>query len=146
MGTKKQTPAFVLLFVIIFMLFRGIGFLSTRFNWTATQIVVCVVTISSVTLTWNWLKKASLHQSFRAVGFGTPEWRAVGIAVTISVLTLAFFPIYSGLTGIKLPLQSNWLWILIGLVTGTGIDDETLFRGYAFNFFRQTHGFWKAAT
>jgi membrane protease YdiL (CAAX protease family) len=109
-------------------------------------MIVCVVTVSSVTLAWSWLKKSSLPESFRAVGFGIPNWRAVGIALAISVLMLAFFPIYSSLTGIILPLQSNWLWILLGIVTGTGIAEETLFRGYVFNFFRQIHGFWKAAT
>jgi membrane protease YdiL (CAAX protease family) len=59
---------------------------------------------------------------------------------------LTFFPIYSRVTGVKLALQDNWVWILFGIITGIGIAEETLFRGYVFGFFREQFTFGKAAT
>jgi membrane protease YdiL (CAAX protease family) len=68
------------------------------------------------------------------------------MVVAISVLMLAFFPLYASLANVDLPLRNNWHWILIGIIAGVGIAEETLFRGYAFNFLRKDHTFWKAAT
>jgi membrane protease YdiL (CAAX protease family) len=80
------------------------------------------------------------------VGFGVPNWRVMGIAVVISALMLSLFPLYASLANVNLPLQNNWLWILIGIITGVGIAEETLFRGYVFNFLRRERTFWNAAT
>jgi membrane protease YdiL (CAAX protease family) len=146
MGTEKQNIVFLLLFILLFILFRTLGFLSSGFDWTVVQILICIVTVLGVTLAWRVLEQRTIAESIREIGFGMPHWRVVGLASVISLLMLAFFPIYSRLTGINLPLQNNWPWILVGILTGTGIAEEILFRGYAFNFFRQTHSFWRAAT
>jgi membrane protease YdiL (CAAX protease family) len=37
-------------------------------------------------------------------------------------------------------------WTLLGIIVGVGIAEETLFRGYVFNFLRRGRIFWKAAT
>jgi membrane protease YdiL (CAAX protease family) len=47
---------------------------------------------------------------------------------------------------VALPLQTHWPWILIGIVVGVGIAEETLFRGYVFGFLREKRTFLKAAT
>jgi len=146
MNPDKRTLPFLVAFIILFALFRGLGFLTANFDWTWAQILICVVVVSGVTIAWSRIRKVPLAQSFRDVGFGVPNWRVIGVAVVLSALMLAFFPLYSSLTNVRLPLQSNWPWILIGIITGVGIAEETLFRGYVFNFLRKKRTFWKAAT
>jgi membrane protease YdiL (CAAX protease family) len=146
MKPNNQNFTFLFAFITLFALFYGIGILTASFDWTWSRILICLVTISGVTIAWSLLRKMSLAKSFREVGFGVPTWRVMGIAIVISALMLSFFPLYSSLTNVNLPLQNNWLWILIGIITGVGIAEEALFRGYVFNFLRTERTFWKAAT
>lgn len=146
MNPKNQTLYFLLAFIILFALFSGLGFLTANFDWTWTRILICIVVVSGVTIAWSLIKKVSPAQSFRKVGFGVPNWRVIGVAVVLSAMMLAFFPLYSRLANVRLPLQTNWPWILIGIISGVGIAEETLFRGYVFGFLREKRTFWQAAT
>ena len=146
MKSKNQTLPFLLAFILLFALFSGLGFLTANFDWTWTRILICIVVVGGVTIAWSLIKKVPPAHSFRQVGFGVPNWRVIGVAVVLSVMMLAFFPLYASLANVPLPLQSNWPWILIGIITGVGIAEETLFRGYAFNFLREKRTFWQAAT
>jgi membrane protease YdiL (CAAX protease family) len=146
MKSSNYNILFLSAFIILFALFYGLSLLTSNFDWTWSRILICLVTVSGVTIAWSLIKKAPLAQSFRDVGFGIPNWRVMGIAIVISALMLAFFPLYSSLTGVALPLQTHWPWILIGIVVGVGIAEETLFRGYVFGFLREKRTFLKAAT
>lgn len=146
MNPKNQTLYFLLAFIILFALFSGLGFLTANFDWTWTRILICIVVVSGVTIAWSLIKKVAPAQSFRKVGFGVPNWRVIGVAVVLSAMMLAFFPLYSRLANVRLPLQTNWPWILIGIISGVGIAEETLFRGYVFGFLREKRTFWQAAT
>ena len=146
MNSNNRTLPFLFAFIILFALFYGIGLLTANFDWTWSRILICLVTVGGVTIAWSLIKKEPLAQSFRNVGFGVPNWRVTGVAIGISAAMLAFFPLYSNLTNIHLPLQSNWTWILLGIIAGVGIAEETLFRGYVFNFLREKRAFRKAAT
>ena len=146
MNTKNQYVPFLLAFVILFGLFTGFGFLFPNVDWTWIRILICVVIVSGVIISWSLIKNLHWVQAFREVGFGKPDWRAVAIALMLGALLLSFFPIYSTLARVPLVLQSNWLWILVGIITGVGITEETLFRGFVFNFFRGRFSFWRSAT
>jgi membrane protease YdiL (CAAX protease family) len=146
MKFNHQIFPFLLAFIILIALFYGLGLLTSNFDWTWARILIGAITVGGVTIAWSLLTKAPLTQSFWEVGFGIPNWRVMGIAVLISALMLAFFPLYSGLVHVDLPLQNNWTWILIGIIIGVGIAEETLFRGYVFGFLREKRTFLKAAT
>lgn len=148
MNPKNQSLSFVLAFMILFALFSGLGFLLLKlgWDWTLAKLIICIVTVSGVIIAWSQINKVSLARAIHDVGFGAPEWRVVGVAVVTSALMLAFFPLYSSLAGVNLVLQGNWLWITLGIITGVGVAEETLFRGFVFNFYRERYSFWKAAT
>lgn len=146
MKAHVQTIPFLFAFILLFTLFYGMSMLISSLDWTWARILICLVTVSGVTIAWGLLRKSSFTASFREVGFGVPDRRVTGMAIVISVIMLAFFPIYSALSNVNLPLQSNWFWILIGIIAGVGIAEETLFRGFVFNFLRRGRAFWKAAT
>jgi membrane protease YdiL (CAAX protease family) len=92
------------------------------------------------------VRKVTFAESFRAIGFGVPNGRTLGIAAALGLLMVAFIPIYAVITKADIHLQNNWLWILLGVITGVGITEETLFRGFVFNFLREDRPFWRAAT
>ncbi|MBV6449374.1 MAG: hypothetical protein MHPDNHAH_00084 [Anaerolineales bacterium] len=145
-GTTNRNFPFLIAFVILFALFYGVGLLTKSFDWTWSRILICLATVGGVNIVWSLLKKVSLVQSFRSTGFGAPDWHVVAIAFALSALMLVFFPLYSALTNLTFSLQSDWLWILLGIITGVGIAEESLFRGFVFNYLRGKHAFWKAAT
>jgi membrane protease YdiL (CAAX protease family) len=132
--------------VVLFAVFYGLGLLTADLDWTWARILIGLVTVSGVTLARSLIAGIPIRQSFWKIGFGTPDWRTVGITLGIRMLMLAFFPLYASLTDIHLPLQNNWLWILVGIIAGVGIAEEALFRGYVFGFLRESRGFWRAAT
>lgn len=143
---KIRLYSFLVSFVIIFALFYGLGLVTANLDWTWARILIGLITVSGVTLTWSLIARMPIRQSFWKVGFGVPDWRTVGIATGISTIMLAFFPLYAGLTNVSLPLQNNWPWILVGIIAGVGIAEESLFRGYVFGFLRENRSFWNAAT
>jgi membrane protease YdiL (CAAX protease family) len=146
MKANDETLPFLFAFTLLFGLFYGMGLLAANLDWTWSRILICLVTVSGVAIAWSLIRKKPLTISLREVGFGIPDWQAMGISVALSVFMLSFFPFYSSLMNVRLPLQNNWPWTLLGIIAGVGIAEETLFRGYVFNFLRRGRTFWKAAT
>lgn len=146
MGTHNQRKAFLFLFALLFAAFNGLNFLTLKLDWTLGRLLICTVIIGAVVFAWQRLKAGSPMQALHEIGFAKPEVGAVGVASLVSALMLAFFPIYSVVKNVPLLFQPNWLWILVGMITGVGIAEETLYRGFAFNFLRERYPFWKAAT
>lgn len=143
---RTESVTFLALFLLLFGLFYGLGLLTMDLDWTWSRIVIGLATVSGVTIAWSLMHRVSLPRSLREVGFGVPAWRAIGVAILLSTLMLTFIPLYSSFVNVSLSLQRNWLWILVGLICGVGIAEETLFRGYVFNYLRKTGTFWQAAT
>lgn len=146
MKLNSQNSLFLLAFIVLFSLFYGLALLTANIDWTWSRILICLVTVGGVIMAWTLLLKVPPVQSVREVGFVVPDWRGMGIAVAFSALLLSFFPIYAVLAHVQLTLQNNWPWILVGLFTGVGIAEETLFRGFGFGFLRRKNSFWRAAT
>lgn len=146
MTSKGQFGSFLLAFVIIFVLFRGMALLLANADWTLVMLLICAVVVISSALAWSLIKKTTFVTSFRAIGFGVPDGRVLEIAILLAFVMVAFIPIYAATTKADIHLQDNWPWILLGVITGVGITEETLFRGFVFNFLRGDRPFWRAAT
>ena len=146
MNSKSPFGPFLISFVVIFILFRGIPILLANADWTLVMLVICAVVVIASALAWSLIRKTTFATSFRAIGFGVPNGRTLGIAIVLALLMVAFIPIYAATTKADIHLQDNWLWILLGVITGVGITEETLFRGFVFNFLREDRPFWRAAT
>lgn len=143
---RSNTILFFVGFLILFLIYRAILLMSAKFDWTIIMVVDCATLVIGCILTRKWITTETWSQAAQQVGVGAPRWGAVLISLLGSAILLAFFPIYSSLTGIVLPLQPNWPLILIGVIAGVGIAEETLFRGYAFHYFNERWSFWRAAT
>lgn len=146
MTSKGQFGSFLLAFVIIFVLFRGLAILLANADWTLVMLLICAVVVIGSALAWSLIRKTAFVTSFRAIGFGVPDGRVLGIAILLAFVMVAFIPIYAATTKVDIHLQNKWPWILLGVITGVGITEETLFRGFVFNFLRESRPFWQAAT
>jgi membrane protease YdiL (CAAX protease family) len=62
------------------------------------------------------------------------------VAAIITLLMLAFFPIFSLATGAQVSLKPDGLWILLAVVSFNGVGKETLFRGYVYGGLRREAG------
>jgi membrane protease YdiL (CAAX protease family) len=85
----------------------------------------------------NSFFKRPISGGFLALGFGRPNPRAILAALIIGIIMLAFFPVFSLITGAQISLKPDWLWILLAIVALNGIGEETLFRGYVFGGLRR---------
>jgi membrane protease YdiL (CAAX protease family) len=141
-----KTIQFMVGFLILFLIYRTILLLSTSLDWTVTMLMVCLVMVMGSILTRKWIAKETWKQAVQQVGLGIPRWGAVLISLLVSVSLLFFFPIYSSQIHTSLPLNPRWPWMLLGVITGVGITEEILFRGFAFHFLNERWNFWKAAT
>jgi membrane protease YdiL (CAAX protease family) len=146
MNSPSRLGPFLIAFVVIFLAFRGLSVLLANGDWTQVMLLTCAVVVGACVLAWSLLMKTSLPTSLRAIGFGVPDKRILGIAGALAVLMVTFIPVYALITKSDIHLQSNWPWILLGVIAGVGIAEETLFRGFVFNFLRGERPFWRAAT
>jgi membrane protease YdiL (CAAX protease family) len=108
-------------------------------------ILVCTLVVVAVLGVEAVVFKQSLTQALRALGFGWPGMRALLVGLSLSLALLAFYPLFSWLSGVPLGLRESWLWLAPGLFAQAGIAEETLFRGYLFRHLRAHRAFWPAA-
>lgn len=126
-----------MMFVILEL---GVTWLAALFDQTWAALIVTSIMVLVVVLFEKQAFKHDAAQALRAIGYGKPNPRAILVAVIIGLLMLAFFPIFSRVTGAHISLKSNWLWILVGAIALNGIGEETLFRGYVFGGLRREAG------
>jgi membrane protease YdiL (CAAX protease family) len=118
----------------------GVTWLAGLLDQTWAALIVTTVMLFTAVLFEKLFFKYSISRGLLALGFGRPNLRAILAASMIAVIMLAFFPVFSLSTGAQVSLKSDWLWILLAIVTLNGIGEETLFRGYVFGGLRKEAG------
>lgn len=103
----------------------------------AVLVVALVVEIGLFRQNWR--------QALLALGLGWSGWRALGVALLISALQLAAYPLITWLTGYRWTLPPNWPWTMVGIFALHGVAEEVLYRGYLFGRLRHGRTFWRAA-
>jgi membrane protease YdiL (CAAX protease family) len=146
MNFKNLSGPFLAAFVILFILLRGISYLFANFDWTSIMLMTCMLVVAGASLSWSLIHKVFPGRSLREVGFGIPDWSTVIIATVLGALMVVFIPIYAVATRANIHLQAKWLWLALGIFAGAGVAEETLFRGFVFNFLRRGRSFWQAAS
>jgi membrane protease YdiL (CAAX protease family) len=126
-----------MMFVILEL---GVAWLAALLDQTWAALIVTAIMVLVAILFERQAFKHSAAEGLRVIGFGRPNRRAVLVAAIIGLVMLAFFPIFSVITGAHITLKSNWLWILVGAIALNGVGEETLFRGYVFGGLRREAG------
>jgi len=116
----------------------GTTWLTGRFDMTWSALIATSTMLGLALLLEKLFFKRGRLPALRALGFRRPNPPALAVAGIIALIMLAFFPLFTLVTGIPVSLRSDWWWILIGAVALNGIAEETLFRGYVFGGLRRS--------
>jgi membrane protease YdiL (CAAX protease family) len=139
--SRRAVPAILIGCAMMFVILElGVPALAARLDQTWAALIVTAIMVLVAVLFERRAFKHSAAEGLRVIGFGRPNPRAVLVAAIIGLVMLAFFPIFSLITGAHITLKPNWLWILVGAIALNGIGEETLFRGYVFGGLRREAG------
>jgi membrane protease YdiL (CAAX protease family) len=132
-SSRRVVPSILIGCAMMFVILElGVAFLAPRLDQTWAALIVTAIMVLVALLFERQAFKHNAAQGLRAIGYGKPNPRAILVAVIIGLIMLAFFPIFSLVTGAQITLKADWLWILVGAIALNGIGEETLFRGYVF--------------
>jgi membrane protease YdiL (CAAX protease family) len=143
--TTSNTRQIVVGFVFIYLIYFGSAFLFLKFDQTTAALIRTLLALTAVFSVEKFVLKGSTREHTGVFYFGWPGSRAFAVAMLAGIPFVAFFPIFTTLTGTTFSLPSNWLWIYLGYITVSGITEEVMFRAYLFGHLRTRYGFWRAA-
>lgn len=123
--------------VMFLILHLGLTWLYGRADETWVRIGVAAVMLIVAVICQRWLFKVGTGKALLTLGYRYAHLRAILAAAIISVVMLAYFPVFTAITDVPVSLKSNWLWILLGIIAVQGLGEETLFRGYVFGNLRK---------
>ena len=138
---RRAFPSILIGCAMMFVVLElGVTFLAALLDQTWAALIVTAIMVLVALLFERQAFKHNAAQGLRAIGYGKPNPRAILVAAIIGLTMLAFFPIFSLVTGAQITLKAVWLWILVGAIALNGIGEETLFRGYVFGGLRREAG------
>ncbi len=140
-SARRAIPSILIGCATMFVILElGVTFLAALLDQTWAALIVTAIMVLVALLFERQAFKHHAPQSLRAIGYGKPNPRAILVAAILGLIMLAFFPIFSLVTGAQITLKADWLWILVGIIVLNGIGEETLFRGYVFGGLRREAG------
>jgi hypothetical protein len=122
--------------VMYLILHGGLTLWPSSIDNTVGRIIITAVMVAVALVIERRAFGRGLCAALRALGYGWPRPRAVVVALAVSALMLAYFPVVSLTIGTTLRPERDWLWLLVGAVALNGIGEETLFRGFVFGHLR----------
>jgi membrane protease YdiL (CAAX protease family) len=131
-------------FLLIWLVLQGVGG-GLKSGRGEAGIPVAVIVLIAALLVERLITGRPLPEAARALGLGRPGVGSLLAAFLVSLLLLAFYPIFAAVTGARLALVEGWPWLAVGIFAQGGIAEELLFRGFLFRHLRQRRGFWRAA-
>jgi membrane protease YdiL (CAAX protease family) len=111
----------------------------------AMTVLLPLLAIAVTVVAEMGLFKETLPQALRILGIGRPDGGALRLALLLLLPVIAFFPIFSLLSGMPLALNANWPWIVLAVILYNGINEELMFRGLIFRRLREGRTFRRAA-
>jgi membrane protease YdiL (CAAX protease family) len=134
-------------------LYAAAGLLYALMAWSAGALgsvrgeyglIVGALVLSATLLLDRVLFAPSFARSVRELGLLAPRATGLIAAAIICALLVAVLPIAGALTGVRLSLRSDWLWLIPGLLAQAGLAEELVFRGLVFGRIRNGRTFWRA--
>lgn len=140
--TTDTVKQIVFGFVLIYLIYFSSAFLLLKFDQTIAALIRTLLTLTAMFCVEKFILKGNPG----VLGFGWPGMRAVTATVLAGIPFLAFYPIFTAMTGTAFVLPPNWLWTYLGYIAVSGITEEVMFRAYLFGHLRARYSFWGAAT
>jgi membrane protease YdiL (CAAX protease family) len=130
-------------FVVLYAAFEVVGRLSAGLSGMVTALLLCSVAIGAGLAVEAALFRRTARQALAWLGLGVPAPRAVAVALLITLLLFACYPLLSAVTGAQwTPLQPV-LWLTAALFV-QHLGEEVVYRGFLFRHLRQGRSFPRA--
>lgn len=148
METKTKTLLRVLAgtIVVLLPLILAAWFVPPDFPMLLRQILLTAWGVGAILVAERYFFSQTWQKAVIALGFVVPRWRAVWVALLVSVPMWIFIPLYTRFNGIQVSLYPNWLELLIGVILLNGIAEEAIHRGFVFGNLRHERSFIAAAS
>lgn len=135
---------FLLGFVLIYGTLEGMARLLGDVLRVENALLITGAVLVVALLVERGVFNGNWQTALRSLGLGWGGWSALGVALLISLLQLACYPLITGLTGYRWTVPPNWPWTMVGIFALHGIAEEVLYRGFLFGHLRQGRTFWRA--
>src|SRR5688572_31658595 len=105
------------------------------FRGEAGFIVAAAVLVAALVVEWLFFDVRPVT-ALRALGLARPSGGSIALALGVSALMLAFYPLYGLVTGSMPRLRADALALAPGIFAQAGTE-ETVFRGFLFRHLRE---------
>jgi len=131
--------------VLVWILFQRLATALASTRGERGLLVAAGVVAALLLVEWLFFRVPPVHAA-NALGLGRPKNpRAALLALGLTALLLAYFPLFAAVSGSPLRPIPGWPWLALGLLAQGGLAEEALFRGYLFRRLRERHPFRRAA-
>jgi membrane protease YdiL (CAAX protease family) len=123
--------------VVFLILQFGVTFLVSIMDQTWSALISTAAMLAFVLAFERLMFARRPVEALSMLGWVRTNRGALFIAIILSLVMLAFFPVVSIGFRIPMELRGDWAWILVGAIVLNGIGEETLFRGFIFGHLRR---------
>jgi membrane protease YdiL (CAAX protease family) len=131
-------------YFVAYAAFEGTGQLTAPYDLAWRQIVIALAGFSAALVIQMLLFRQAPRQALIWLGLGRPTTCSLLVALGLSLLLLAAYPLISWLTGARFALASGWPLLALGIFLMNGVAEETIYRGYLFRHLREGRTFGRA--
>lgn len=139
MAPRLRVTLFLAGFLLIWGVMYGAG--AVQGGGVTYGLVALAATLAVAALWERVAFRTPSRELARVLGLGRPTPRSLVAGGLVAAVVVAFYPIWSAVSGVPLPLRADWLWLAIGLFAYHGLAEELAWRGYAFRRLREGRTF-----
>ena len=130
---------------VIALLVAAAFFIPREFPLLPRQVILFAWGIGGIVAAEYLLFGQGVARIATALGITAPRWRAVLVALLVSLPMWLFLPLYGAIAGIPMSVDAEWGAILIGVLLVNGVTEEVIHRGFIFGHLRRERTFASAA-
>lgn len=130
---------------VIVVLVAAAFFTPPEFPLLLRQVLLFAWAGLGIFLAEHLLFGPGLSRIIAAMGLVTPRWRAVAVAIAVSIPMWVGLPLYGWMIGVPMALNADWVSILLGVILVNGLAEEFIHRAFVFGHLRRGRSFATAA-
>lgn len=130
---------------VIAVLVAAAFFTPPEFPLFLRQVLLVIWGVGAIFVAERLLFGPDARRAITAMGFVSPQVRAVVVALIVSIPMWVFLPIFGAAAGIPVTFNPDWLAILVGVILVNGFAEEVIHRAFVFGHLRREHSFAVAA-
>jgi membrane protease YdiL (CAAX protease family) len=131
-------------YAVAYAAFEGAAQLAVSVDLAWRQVIIALAGAVAALAAQVVLFRQTPSQALAWLGLGRPTTWSVLVALGLSLLLLAAYPVISRVTGARFELQPGWPFLALGIFLVNGVAEEMIYRGYLFHHVREGRTFRRA--